>query len=135
MRKDYEIALIFNSQIPEEAVESALKRYEDFLGTQNAEVVQVVRWGVRKLAYEIARHQQGMYVFIQFQAEPGVVAELDRFCRLDESVLRYMIVVVEEGFGPGQAGEGEADTEPEEKGTGDEEGGGSETDIEEETDA
>ena len=105
MPRDYEITLILNSQLPEDGAEQTVKRYQDFLTSQNARVVNLLSWGMRKLAYEIAKHQQGIYHIIQFQAEPGVTAELDRLCRLDESVLRHMIVLAQEAFEPEPAEE------------------------------
>ena len=98
MLRDYEITLILNSQLPEEGAEQTVKRYQDFLTSQNARVVNLLSWGVRKMAYAIAKHQQGIYHIIQFQAEPGVTAELNRLCRLDESVLRHMIVLAEDAY-------------------------------------
>lgn len=95
MSRDYELALIVDSQLPEGGVEETIKRYEDFLTGQDATVVNVDRWGMRKLAYEIRKHQQAVYTFVQFQAEPGMLPELDRACKLDESVLRHMVVLVE----------------------------------------
>ena len=126
MQRAYELTLIINSQLPEEGVEEAVKRYEDVLVQQDATVINVDRWGVRRLAYEVSKHQQGFYAFIQFQGDPEILLELDRSCRLDEAVLRHMIVVVEGGLKPPDSdveaedisaepeGEGEADEEADE---------------------
>ena len=126
MLRAYELALILNSQLPEEGVEEAVKRYEDVLA-KDAEVTNVDRWGVRRLAYEVSKHQQGFYAFIQFQGDPEILLELDRSCRLDEAVLRHMIVVVEglkpsvskveeEDISADPEGEGEADEGADESG-------------------
>lgn len=100
MLKHYELTLIIDSQLPEETVEETIKRYETFVAGQGALVVNVDRRGVRKLAYEIKKHQQAVYTFVEFQAEPGILSDLDRACKLDESVLRHMVVVSESGVAP-----------------------------------
>jgi len=98
MPRSYEMTLVLSSQLPDGGADGAVKRYVDFLEGRDAQVVNVDRWGVRKLAYEIGKHQQGDYSIIQFVAEPGVIAELDRMCRLDEAVIRQMVAFVEEGY-------------------------------------
>lgn len=45
-------------------------------------------WGKRRLAYEIAKHAEGIYVVIDVKAAPATVSELDRQLSLNESVLR-----------------------------------------------
>ena len=115
MVKDYEMVLIVDSQLPEEDVEGTSKRYQDFLAQKDARIVDVDRWGVRKLAYEIGNHQQGSYAIFRFQAESTVISELDRTCRLDESVLRHLIVLSEQAAEPppDEAAEAEAPLESE----------------------
>ena len=111
MSKAYEMTLILDSQLSEEGVEESIKRYQDYLTGQGAQMVDVVRWGVRKLAYEIAKRQQGVYCFIRFLAEPRAVSDLDRMCRMDELVLRYMVVIVEGGLELPQSSESDAEAE------------------------
>jgi small subunit ribosomal protein S6 len=137
MARSYELTLVISSQVSEDATQEAVQRYQEFLTGQGATVVNVDQLGVRKLAYEIARQQQGFYTFIQFESETDVIPELDRICKLDESLLRHLVVVVEEGFEPepaegeeadvsGDAGEtaGEAeDSAPEDDETGEEDKG------------
>ena len=124
MPRSYEMTLVLNSQLEDGGVDGAVKRYVDFLESQDAKIVNVDRWGVRKLAYKIGRHQQGDYSIIQFVAEPGVVAELDRLCRLDESVMRQMVTYVEEGYEiPGEEKTDEEKVEtPDEESVGEDEG-------------
>ena len=95
MSREYELALIVDTRRPNKEVDEAVARYETLLGEQGAEVVDVDRWGARKLAYEIRKRQQGDYAFFQFRAEPSAIANVDRACRLDEAVLRHLILQVE----------------------------------------
>ena len=95
MLRDYEMALIVDTQLSDEGVDETVKGYETLLGEQGASIVDVDRWGARKLAYEIRKRPQGNYTFITFQAEPDKVQVIDRACRLDENVLRHLILLAE----------------------------------------
>ena len=98
MTKNYELTVMVDSQIPDEGVEEAIKRYEDMIAGQGGEVVNIDRWGARKLAYGVRKQQQAIYAIYQFRGDAKVLSELDRSCKLDESVLRHMVVAVEEEF-------------------------------------
>ena len=92
MRK-YELTLILDSQSAEDQIETTIKKTSDVLVSNGAEIVQVERWGIRKLAYEIKKHQQGFYTLIQFSSEGNVVPAVEQACRLEEGILRSMIIV------------------------------------------
>ncbi|MCY3680030.1 MAG: 30S ribosomal protein S6 [Gemmatimonadetes bacterium] len=92
MSRDYEMALIVDSQ---ENADETVEHYASLLADQGATVVNIDRWGVRRLAYEIQKRQQGDYTFFYFQADPGAIADVERACRLDEAVLRHLILQTE----------------------------------------
>lgn len=92
MSRDYELVLIVDTQ---ENADETVKRYESLLVDQGATVVNIDRWGARRLAYEIQKRQQGDYSFFLFRADPGAIAGVDRACRLDEAVLRHLILQTE----------------------------------------
>jgi len=56
-------------------------------------------WGKRRLAYEIQHHAEGYYFFYRFRGQDRVVNELDRQLRIDESVIRHMVVRDERASG------------------------------------
>ena len=97
MPKDYEMTLIVDTQLAEGSVDETVARYEALIGEQGT-LVHVDRWGARKLAYDIRKRQQGDYTFLQFQAEPEAVSEIDRACRLDDATLRHLIIHMPGGF-------------------------------------
>lgn len=92
MSREYEMALIVDTQVD---VDATINHYASLLADQGATVVNVDRWGVRRLAYEIQKRQQGDYTFFYFEADPGAIAEVERACRLDEDVLRHLILHTE----------------------------------------
>lgn len=93
--KTYETTFIVDAQLEDSAIGECIERATDFLSARAQEVIQIDRWGERRLAYEIKKRQQGYYVLMQYQAEGTVVAELEQMFRLDEGILRYLTVISE----------------------------------------
>ena len=72
--------------------EAATKIVEDGQG----KVVKTEAWGLRSLAYRIANNRMALYVMLVIDAPAGVVAELERQTQINEDVIRYMTVKVDE---------------------------------------
>ena len=72
--------------------ETATKIIEDNQG----KVVKTETWGLRSLAYRIAKNRKAHYVMLEIDAPAGVVAELERQTQINEDILRYMTVRVDE---------------------------------------
>ena len=92
----YEMALVLNPQLEEEALKAELEKLHGLLTRFGAAIEKVDDWGKRRLAYEIQKKNEGFYSFTTFTAEPGAPAELESRLRIEEDVLRYLIVRVEE---------------------------------------
>ena len=71
--------------------EAATKIVED----NNGKVVKTETWGLRSLAYRIAKNRKAHYVMLEIDAPAGVVAELERQTQINEDVIRYMTVKVD----------------------------------------
>ena len=82
--------------VPPEADESVvggvIDRIAKIVSQAGGEVGKVDRWGLRRLAYEIARQGEGYYVVVVFTAEPSVIAELERSLHFADEVLRFKVV-------------------------------------------
>ena len=72
--------------------EAATKIIED----NDGKVVKTETWGLRSLAYKIAKNRKAHYVMIEIDAPGAVVAELERQTQINEDVIRYMTVKVDE---------------------------------------
>ena len=72
--------------------EAATKIIEDNQG----KVIKTETWGLRSLAYKIAKNRKAHYVMLEVDAPAGVVAELERQTSINEDIIRYMTVKVEE---------------------------------------
>lgn len=93
--RSLETTFIVDSQLTEEEIEAKITRYEQYLLAHGAELVTLDRWGLRRLAYDIKKRQQGFYVLVQYRAEGGIVKELEREFELDEGILRYLTIALE----------------------------------------
>ena len=94
--REYEVVYIFHPALDEERVNEKLDRFHGILtGPDGAELVEIDHWGVRQLAYRVQDQMQGYYVVAQLTAVPASLAEFERIVKLDEEVLRYLIVLSE----------------------------------------
>lgn len=88
----YEVTYIVSPELDEEKLSETLERYQNLVQEQGGRVLNVNKWGKRRLAYEIADRREGVYVTMQFAGNVKVTDELDRSFKLAEEVLRHLIV-------------------------------------------
>jgi len=94
--RDYEVVYIFKSALGTEDIDARLQRYhEKILAAEGSEITAVEHWGKRQLAYPIDRNENGYYVVAQFSTEPGALPEFERLLKLDDEVLRHLVVLSE----------------------------------------
>jgi small subunit ribosomal protein S6 len=77
-------------------IDRAISTIEDFDGS----VIKTDKWGLKKLAYLIKKENQGYYVYIQYAGLPAGVDEMERVFRIDDKVMKYMTVKLQEVFTP-----------------------------------
>jgi small subunit ribosomal protein S6 len=90
--KAYELLLMLNPSLDEEAQAGVLDRVQSVITADGGVVDKVDPWGKRKLAFEIGKITEGDYVLLDFHTTPGAIAELDRVLRITDSVIRFMLV-------------------------------------------
>ena len=88
----YETMYILRPDIPEEEVDSHLKKYSEILVKSGTEVLDSQMRGKRRLAYTIGKHKEGIYVQLSHKGNGQQVAILERSMRLSEDVIRYLTV-------------------------------------------
>ncbi len=94
--RDYEVVYIFKSSLTTEEIEARLEGYHArILTVDGSEITAVEHWGKRQLAYPIDRIDNGYYVVTQFTASPSVLPEFERVLKLDEDLLRHLVVLSE----------------------------------------
>ena len=91
--RDYEVVYIFDTTVEESKVDEKLERFNALATGGGGEVTTVDRWGARPLAYPIAKKTAGNFVVVQFRAVGDALPEFERMMKLDDDLLRYLIVV------------------------------------------
>ncbi len=94
MRK-YEVMYIVKP-LEEEATNAVIEKFENLIKNNGGNIEKTDRWGKKRLAYELKDFVEGYYVVVNFTAEPGVVAELDRVMKITDEILKHMIVKEDE---------------------------------------
>jgi len=90
--RPYEIMVILDPTLDERTVAPSLDTFLNVIRSDGGTVDKVDIWGRRRLAYEIAKHAEGIYAVVDVKAEPATVSELDRQLNLNESVLRTKVM-------------------------------------------
>ena len=92
----YELALVVNAVIEDEAREAVLTNVKDMISKLGATEIKVEDAGRKKLAYDIQKMSEGYYYFIQFEAETSVPAQIEAKVRIMENVLRFLCIRLDE---------------------------------------
>lgn len=90
--RDYELVLIVVPQLDDEGLATFTERVSGWITAVNGTVTGTNVWGRRQLAYAIRKHTEGIYVMVNFQLAPGATRELERNLKLDEQIIRHLIV-------------------------------------------
>lgn len=90
MLENYEMMYILRPDLGEEPVDQAIAKYQNLLNEQGAEEIEIQHRGKRRLAYEIQRQREGIYIQMNYKAPGSHVAPLERAMRLSEDVIRYL---------------------------------------------
>ena len=93
MTSKYELALVINGQLEEDAKAAALEKVQGYITRFGGTVTNVDDWGKKKFAYTIQKQTEGYYFFITFEADdPNCPNELEDNIRIMEQVVRYLVV-------------------------------------------
>lgn len=90
--RSYECAVIVHPAVHEDGLRASTAKYVDIIAKSGGEITKVETWGKRRLSYEIMKQPEGHYFFFRFRGANSVVDELGRQMRIDENILRHMIV-------------------------------------------
>lgn len=93
MARPYEVVYIFDPALDEETINSKLTAFHALIEAKGVEAPQVNHWGRRTLPYPIKRRDTGYYVVASFATESILLPEYERALKLDEGVLRHLVVL------------------------------------------
>ncbi len=91
----YESVIIINPSADEDKVKALIDKFSDLINKQG-KVEKVDTLGKRKLAYEVKKNKEGIYVVFYFEAEPTLIAELERNYRITDEVIKFIVIKNEE---------------------------------------
>ena len=97
--RNYELVVIFDPNLEEEALDEELSKITSLIEKEKCVITDVDKWGIRKLAYPIKKQENGYYMIIYFKGNSSVVSELDRVNKINDKILRHLIVKSDESQG------------------------------------
>ncbi len=91
----YESVIIINPSVDDEGLKKLEGKFTDLIN-KNGKVEKVDELGKKKLAYEVKKNTEGIYVTFYFEATPDSIAELERNYRITDEVIKFIVIKVEE---------------------------------------
>lgn len=88
----YETMYILRPDLGDEQIVQQIAKYENLIREHGAENIEIQNRGKRRLAYEIKKHRDGVYVQMNYTGLGTAIAIMERAMRLSEEVIRYMTV-------------------------------------------
>ncbi len=92
----YEHVFLARQDLAQAQVDALAETATKIVESQQGKVTKVENWGLRNLAYKIAKNRKAHYVLLNIDAPAGTVAELERQTAINEDVIRYMTIRVDE---------------------------------------
>lgn len=87
----YESVIIINPNVSEEEIKALIERFTALINT-DGKVEKVDELGKKKLAYEVAKNKEGYYAVIDFEANPSLIAELERNYRITDEIIKFIVI-------------------------------------------
>lgn len=94
--RNYELVVIFDPSLEEEAVDTELSKITSIIEKEKGKISDIDKWGIRKLAYPIKKQESGYYIIIYFNGKNAAITELDRVNKINDKILRHLIVKSEQ---------------------------------------
>ncbi|GAB4377706.1 MAG: 30S ribosomal protein S6 [Elainellaceae cyanobacterium] len=91
----YETMYILRPDLGDEQTDQSIAKYQSILKEQGAEEIDTQHRGKRRLAYEIQRYREGIYIQMNYASSGVAVAAMEKAMRLSEDVIRYLTIKME----------------------------------------
>ena len=93
----YDLIFIARPATPEDEIKKVIAGIEHTCAEKGGKIEKTEHWGTRKLAYRVAKHREGMYVYQQIRtSHADLIAELERRLRVQDVVIKYLTVRLDE---------------------------------------
>ncbi|MCU1329872.1 MAG: ribosomal protein [Bryobacterales bacterium] len=96
MMRVYENLFIVKPDATEEEIDALIEQMSGNITKTGGTVDKVDKWGKRRLAYRVEKNREGFYVLLQFTAEANAVKEVERRLRVQDAVIKFMTVRIDE---------------------------------------
>ena len=87
----YESVVIINPGVEENGMKELIQKFSSLINS-DGKVENVNELGKKRLAYEIAKQKEGYYIVIDFEANPSLIAELERIYRITDNVMKFIVI-------------------------------------------
>jgi small subunit ribosomal protein S6 len=94
--KEYETIYILRSDVDADTADKVQGRVAEVVSRDNGKLVKVESWGRRKLAYPVGKQKKGVYIYVKYLGRGGVVQELERNLKLQDTVLKFQTILTNE---------------------------------------
>jgi small subunit ribosomal protein S6 len=91
-RPTYEMMYVVNTVLNDNQIDDICDRVVAYIRDNDGEILEEDRWGSRRLAYPIEKKRNGHYGLVWFRAEPAFIAKLDRALRINDDILRHLVL-------------------------------------------
>ena len=93
----YDLIFIIRPATPEDEIKKVEHAVEHACSEKGGKIEKTEHWGTRKLAYRVAKHREGIYVYFQIRTNHGeLIHELERRLRVQDSVIKYITIRLDE---------------------------------------
>ena len=98
--REYEMILILKPNLSENEVKAIVERIMGFIDKYEGRLISLENWGKRTLAYTIKKHNQGIYLYWRIMGHFDLIPNIERLCRMIESIIRYMTIKIDDSVDP-----------------------------------
>uniref|UniRef100_A0A832GMH1 Small ribosomal subunit protein bS6 n=1 Tax=Caldimicrobium thiodismutans TaxID=1653476 RepID=A0A832GMH1_9BACT len=99
-RKWESLFIIHPEKVDEKEV--IFEKLKQLIQNKEGDLLKLEEWGLKKLAYPIQKKKQGYYVLAEFYGRADLPQELENFFRIDERIMRFIIIKLEDRFNPSE---------------------------------
>ena len=88
----YESAVLINAALEDDQIQSIISHIKEIIIGSGGEIIEIEDWGRKRLAYVVKKSKIGYYAIFRFSTPPDIISKLERYYKLDESILRFLTV-------------------------------------------
>lgn len=92
---EYELVFIVHPEVADDALDPVINNITQYIEGKKGTIIEVSRWGRKKLAYPIKHLMEGNYVLIKFRVDPSANKELETNLKISEKIIRYLLIKVD----------------------------------------